>query len=692
MLGDLDSTRTDRLIRDRLGHEPASTDVFCARLPPGRQVALPLPRDATRTEQLGDAVTKLAGCGDAASIVLVRLNPFGSVGDVPRRPMTGVDLSGTPRDIAARALHTAQDVAVRRRAEAGTPVPVAPPAGPTLEDLADHDLRRAERIGLLVAFLVLVAVIRSLVASFVPLLLGFAAVAVALGLTTLVGGIARPPSYVVSMTTMIGLAVGIDYALFVIQRYREELRAGHPAEVAIESAAATAIRTVLSSGTTVVLALAGMLLIPVAAFRSITLGAMTVVVAGMLAAMTLLPALLRLLGRRLEWPSRVRSGRSRGGPRQTVLTVIGNAVVRHPIVCLVLVAAVLGPLNVQAFAMRRDLTVHGLTRSTSTLGAAGPTVGDQVTEAVSSLVEIAIDRRRSPAVSSGIERLVTALGRDQAFAPVVLVQWNRAEDLAIVSALLVTGSDTADSTAAIARLRDEVIPRALASVPAEAALAGPAATKADVLHLLAVWQPRVKAVVLALSFLLLLLTFRSVVVPLNAIALNLLTVGAATGLLVLVFQEGYGADAFGFTRVPAIEAWVPVFLFCIVFGLSMDYHIFLLSRIREGYDRTGDHDASLIDGIRSTSGVITGAALIMVIVFGSFAAGPLLMLQQIGFGLAVAVFLDATVVRSVLVPASMALLGAWNWYLPRWLRWLPDLRVEGTALPQPTVAPEPTGD
>jgi RND superfamily putative drug exporter len=221
----------------------------------------------------------------------------------------------------------------------------------------------------------------------------------------------------------------------------------------------------------------------------------------------------------------------------------------------------------------------------------------------------------------------------------------------------------------------------------------------DLFQLTDTYTPTVFAVVLGLSFLLLTLAFRSVVVPVKAIIMNLLSVGAAYGVIVLFFQRDVGpawikdlAAGLGFQQVESVEAWVPLFLFCVLFGLSMDYHVFLLSRIKERFDQTGDNAASVAYGVRTTAGLITGAALIMVAVFGGFAAGRLVSMQQTGFGLAVAVLLDATIVRAILVPASMRLLGDWNWYLPRWLSWLPQLtpeRAQPTAIPEPLVDQRP---
>jgi RND superfamily putative drug exporter len=294
-------------------------------------------------------------------------------------------------------------------------------------------------------------------------------------------------------------------------------------------------------------------------------------------------------------------------------------------------------------------------------------------------VEIVVDGPAADGrVRGGVEALVALLRTDGAFGPAT-VQSNPAGDLTLVSVPLLVAPDSRAANEAVARLRDRIVPAAFGDAPARVLVTGDTALSVDFLAIKVRYTPVVFAFVLGLTFVPLLLAFRSIVVPLKAILLNLLSVGAAYGLLVLVFQEGVGAGLFGFTRVDAIKAWLPLFLFSILFGPSMDYHVFLLSRIRERFVQTHRSAESVAAGIQTTARIITGAALIMVVVFSGFAAGRLTALQQTGFGLAVAVLLDATIVRTVLVPASMALLGDRNWYLPSWLAWLPDLRIEGGA-------------
>jgi RND superfamily putative drug exporter len=303
-------------------------------------------------------------------------------------------------------------------------------------------------------------------------------------------------------------------------------------------------------------------------------------------------------------------------------------------------------------------------------------------------VEIVVDGNVVDAkVARGIDSLVTQIGQNDEFGPAT-IQTNKAGDLTLVSVPMVTDANSSESYDSINWLRDEAVPTAFQGADAEVFVAGDTAFNTDFSSTIEDYTPIVFAFVLGLSFILLMLAFRSIVVPITAIIMNLLSVGAAYGLLVLAFQHGWG-EMIGLAETPTIDAWVPIFLFCILFGLSMDYHVFLLSRIREHFDLTGDNDESVASGLQSTAKIITGAALIMVTVFTGFAMGELVTMQQVGFGLAVAVLLDATIVRSVLVPATMKLLGNRNWYLPRSLGWLPQISIEGQPVQTPALAPVP---
>jgi RND superfamily putative drug exporter len=280
------------------------------------------------------------------------------------------------------------------------------------------------------------------------------------------------------------------------------------------------------------------------------------------------------------------------------------------------------------------------------------------------------------AVQNSIAGLTASLDEDEFFEASEL-EINPAGDLALLAVVMPGDFSDDESESALKRLRNDYIPAAFDDETADIFVGGPTAESVDSVQTQKDYLPFVFAFVLGLSFLLLLVVFRSIVVPLKAVVMNLLSVGAAYGILVLVFQEGIGNEVFGLRESPVIQSWLPLFLFAILFGLSMDYHVFLLSRIKERYDETGDNTASVAYGLRQTAGIITGAALIMVAVFGGMASGDLIVFQQVGFGLAVAIILDATIIRMVLVPASMELLGDWNWYFPSWLEWLPEIHIEG---------------
>ncbi|MGH2751899.1 MAG: MMPL family transporter [Actinomycetota bacterium] len=557
--------------------------------------------------------------------------------------------------------------------------------------IAEEDLAQGETVGVLVALVVLVLVFGALVAGLIPIAMGVASIAVAIGLVALVGLAVDFSFFVTNMISMMGLAVGIDYSLFIVSRYREERFKGLEKLDAIEAAGSTASRAVFFSGLTVVLALIGMLIIPTTIFRSLGAGAIFVVVVAMLASLTLLPALLGLLGDRINSVSILRRKADLGSENShRFWNAITRRVMARPVVSLVLGAGILIAASLSYFNI--DTGFAGV----STLPEDRPScqafevLSTEFSGGLNSPIEIVVDSDvNSPEVQGAIEDLQASLGSEELFGP-SQVRFDDAGDTAVIAAPVNADPQSQTATSSIDRIRDDHVPQAFEGVDAEVLVGGDTAFNKDFFDLTDTYTPIVFAFVLGLSFLLLMVVFRSIVVPLKAIVMNLLSVGAAYGLIVLVFQEGVGADLFGFQQVEAIEAWLPLFLFSVLFGLSMDYHVFLLSRIREHFMETHDNAESVAYGLRTTGGLITGAAAIMVAVFAGFAAGELVMLQQMGFGLAVAVFIDATLVRSVLVPASMKLLGDRNWYLPSWLQWLPNVSVEGKHLTpdEPLVVPE----
>ncbi len=530
------------------------------------------------------------------------------------------------------------------------------------------DLSTGESIGIPVALLILLLVFGALVSALLPLMLSIVAIVVSLALTAIVGEFYSLSFFVTNMITMMGLAVGIDYVLFIVSRFREERAAGLDKLAAIDRTGETASRAVFFSGVTVIVALLGMLIVPTSIFVSLGAGAILVVLSAIAAALTLVPAVLSLLGDRIERgsvgrlvPSGLRRMRTGGFWGRAV-----TGVMRRPIVSLLVTAGLLG------FAAIPYLSISTGTAGVSTLPSSLPS--RQAYDVLQSRFSVG---RIAPAdipVTGPDEarQIATAITGDPRYGTPALVN----------GVLEIPINLDPNSLAAVDAIRHL---RTVSTTP----VGGSTSMSVDYFDIVDTYLPIVFAIVLALSFLVLLVAFRSIVVPFVAIAMNLLSVGAAYGVLVFVMQQGHLAGLFGFQQVPTIEAWLPLFLFSVLFGLSMDYHVFLLSRIRERWLATGDVEDSITFGITSSARLITGAALIMVAVFGGFAAGQLVMFQQMGFGLAVAVLLDATLVRTILVPATMKLLGRRNWYLPRGLHWLPTISIEGDLGGREPVATRP---
>ena len=552
-------------------------------------------------------------------------------------------------------------------------------------EAAERDLQRSEYGPLPLALLILILVFGAIIAALVPVVLAFFAIFAALAIVALFGMNFEFSFFVQNMIFMMGLAVGIDYSLFFLSRYREELARGYGKVEALTIAGGTAGRAVFFSGLTVVIALLGLLIIPHTIFRSLASGAIFVVTVSVLASLTLLPAVLSLLG---DWVNRLRipfiqhaqqahDEQAAGGFWDTV----ARGVMRQPVLSVALSAGLLIVLAIPFFNINLGgsgvsslpqsfISKQGFDVLSSEFG------GGEVNP-----VEVVIDGdANSPAVQTAIQNLEAAAAGESVLGETTF-EANEAGDLGLLSFRLSADVFSDEATDAVDRLRSEYIPAAFSGVDADVYVTGQAAIALDQYELTDQYTPILFAFVLGLSFILLMVVFRSIVVPAKAIVLNLLSVGAAYGLIVLVFQEGFLNSVLGFQQVDAIESWLPLFLFAILFGLSMDYHVFLLSRIRERYDQTGNNTESVAFGVRSTGRLITGAALIMVAVFGGFAIGDLVMMQQMGFGLGVSVLIDATIIRSVLVPASMKLLGDLNWYLPPVLHWLPRIGIEGHSAP-----------
>ncbi len=552
--------------------------------------------------------------------------------------------------------------------------------------LSERDLKEGELyVGLPVAMLVLLLVFGTVIGALMPLMIAVVAIICALALTALIGQVWEVNLFVVNMISGMGLALGIDYSLFVLSRYREERTAGSARDAAIRTTGATASRAVLFSGLTFVVALTGMLLIPTTIMRSLAAGAILVGITSVLAALTLLPAVLRILGDRVDFlPVPFigrRAARSSDGTHGFWANLV-RRVMRHPIrwggsVALLLIAAAIPLLGMETGAsgistLPADLPTR---QGFDALKANFPRESSEPARIVVTSDED-IDESTIMAFTSALGK---ELGGARGFGEPRVAA--RADDgrLAVVEVSVGADALAVDAVERVRNLRSDHVPAAL-DVPGgddlRVLVTGETALNIDYFDVMSEWLPIVLAFVLTLSFLILLVVFRSLAVPVVAIVLNLLSVGATYGLLVLVFQHGVGADLLGFQQVDVMDAWVPLFLFSVLFGLSMDYHMFLMTRIRERWLHDGDTREAVAWAVGSTGRLITGAALIIVAVFVGFAVGDLVMFQQMGFGIAVALLIDATLVRGVLLPAAMALLGEHNWYLPRWLQRLPEIQVE----------------
>jgi RND superfamily putative drug exporter len=547
-----------------------------------------------------------------------------------------------------------------------------------LADTAQSDLKSAEMIGIPAALVVLVLVFGAAAAAGVPVVLALLGILLAVGITAAISQFTGVNTITENMITMIGLAVGIDYTLFIVERFRDERASGAEKVEAIVASAGTASRAVLFSGITVMIALAGLFIVPATTFHGLAVGALTAVFAAVLAALTLLPALLSLLDRKLAWlhlPGRkaVRSHEGTGGfwGRTTAL------VMRHPAVSIVASVTLLLVVAVPFVTINiGNTSLEQMPRGLGSVQAFKVLDRDFSAGRIAPTEIVIHGDVRSGGVQAGIRNLRSALASDAGVNQVGQLQTNDAGTIASVPVVL-NGDPSGDQAAAtLRRLRSDVVPAAFAQSHAEVLVGGQTAGTVDYINTMKTYLPIVMAFVLTLSFVLLMMVFRSIVIPLKAIVMNLLSVGAAYGLLVIVFQHGVGSTLFGFQQSDVIAAWLPIFLFTVLFGLSMDYHVFLLSRVQERFLRTRDNSDAVAYGLRSTAHIITGAAAIMIMVFGGFALGSIVEIQEMGFGLAAAVLIDATIVRSVPAPPSMQMLGEWNWYLPSWLGWLPRISIE----------------
>ena len=551
-----------------------------------------------------------------------------------------------------------------------------------VETAYGNDLGKAGLLSLPITLIILVVTFGALVAAGIPLLLALTAVFATFGLIALPSHFLPVAQQAPAMVLLIGLAVGVDYSMFYLQRVRQERAAGRSADAALEAAAATSGRSVLVSGLTVMTAMAGMFLTGDSTFASLGLATILVVAVAVLGSLTVLPAVISKLGDRVDRLRVPLVGRlRRDGGEGRIWGAIVARVLRRPGLSAGLAAAVM--LALAAPALQLHMAPQGPDSFPKSLDVVK--TYDRMQQAfpgtaLPATVVVKSANVRTPAVRSAITQLEhRALASGRAFEPITVDVNEDATVASITVPIAGSGTDAA-SNASLHALRDEIVPQTVGALPgAEAGVTGLTAEWSDQADELKSNLPPVAAFVLLLAFVLMLVAFRSLVVAVKAILLNLLSVGAAYGVLVLVFQHGIGLGLLGVSSTTGIDPAVPLLLFVILFGLSMDYHVFIVSRIREAFDRGASMDDAVEDGIRSTAGVVTSAAVVMVAVFAIFSTLSMLFFKQFGVGLSAAILLDATIVRAVLLPATMKLLGEWNWYLPRWLEWLPGHEGEASA-------------
>ncbi len=623
--------------------------------------------------------------------------PFrAAVADVSRRMRT---MLGGPVEVrASRDRHSALVVVPVRRGfstsdlQASVLSARAAHPGVTIEETGDisasdardrvvsRDLKRAELLSVPVTLLILLFAFGAVVAALVPVLLALTAVVAAFGLLGPISQVFGLDDSVKTVVLLIGMAVGVDYALFYVIRSREERHRGLASHDALERTARTSGRTVLVSGSTVAIAMAGMYVIGSGVFNGVASGTIAVVACAVAGSVTVLPAVLELLGARIDRGRipflphlRTETSESRFWP------AVVDRVLRRPVLSCACAVAVLLALAVPALGLHvaKPSNEALSSRGEPTLAALARVRAAFPSTSAPAILVVAGPQRARAAASRAVERLETlAVARGIAHPPFTVSGGSDGASAAIELPLAGAGDNTA-SRRAIGVLRRELVPQTLGRIPGvETAVTGDVAEDVDFTRQMKHGVPYVIAFVLVLAFLLLLVAFRSIVVPLKAIVLNLLSVGASCGVVVLVFQHRWAQPVLGFTSNGAVISWLPLFLFVVLFGLSMDYHVFILSRVREAVDAGMRTDDAVRHGITVTAGVVTSAALVMVGVFSLFGTLSSLELKQAGVGLGTAVLIDATLVRAVLLPATMTLLGEWNWYLPRVLERLPRASLE----------------
>lgn len=672
-----ESGRMDRIL-DAGFQQPAAENVLI------QSDSLDLDDPAFRAA-VEDVVAGLSGMDDVQN-VRTPLDPANAGQIAPNRhaALVTFEISGDPDTAAERIDPVLDRVEEIQQSHPGLFVGVFGDASAEAGVMTAYgeDLEKAGLLSIPVTLLVLVLTFGALVAAGIPLLLALTAVFATFGLVALTSHVLPMAQQAPALVLLIGLAVGVDYSMFYLKRERQERAAGRSERAALEAAAATSGRSVLISGLTVMVAMAGMFLTGDETFASLALATIIVVGIAVLGSLTVLPALLSRLGDdvdclRVPFVGRLRRDDGEG----RFWSAIVERVLRRPVVSAALAGGLLLLLAAPALQLKMSQPgVETFPQSLSVVQAYNRMQESFPGTALPATVVVKAPDLDAPAVREALDQLQRqALASGRMYEPIA-VDVNRERTVASITVPIAgTGTDD-ESNAAVAELREEIIPATVGAVAdVEAGVTGLTASWGDNARQTSSKLPLVVAFVLVFAFGLMLVAFRSIVVAAKAIVLNLLSVAAAYGVLVLVFQHGVGKSLLGFASTGGIDPVVPLLLFVILFGLSMDYHVFILSRIRETFDRGASMDEAVEHGITSTAGVVTSAAIVMVAVFAIFGTLSMLFFKQFGVGLATAVLIDATIVRALLLPATMTLLGDWNWYLPRWLEWLPRLEPDEPA-------------
>ncbi len=554
----------------------------------------------------------------------------------------------------------------------------------------DQTQPKSEVIGILAAVIILLIAFGSVLAMGLPIMTALFGIGIGLAIVTLLARFTDMPSFAPQVTAMIGIGVGIDYALFISTRYREALHQGRSPQDAVVHAIDTSGHAVLFAGGTVVISLLGLFVIGLAFIRGLSIGAALAVLLVMAAAVTLLPAVLGFVGHTIDRLALPTAKRPKD-PEHTVWAGWARIIQRRPWPVAIGGLAVLLVLTVPALGLRLGVADAGNDPAKFTTRRAYDLLSQGFGPGFNGPLLVASELH-SPNDFDTMSKLATVIATTPGVAQVSPVIASPGDKAALVQVVPRGSPQAAGTTKLIHLLRDHVIPENTEGSTLDVHVGGQTAVGVDLADVMGSRLPYMFLTILLLSFVLLMLVFRSLLVPLKAVIMNLLSIGAAYGVIVAIFQNGWIKNVVGIGKEGPIEAWVPMMLFAIVFGLSMDYEVFLLSRIKEEYERDHDNATAVSHGLAKTARLITAAAAIMICVFGSFVLSDLRVLKLIGFGLAFAVFIDATVVRLVLVPATMALLGDRNWWFPKMLEWLPRIHVEGTLTPvaeTPERQPEP---